>query len=378
MSRLIYIIAGEASGDFLGAQLIKAIKKEAPQVQIAGIGGTLMEREDLKSLFPMQELSLMGLTEILPHAFHLLKRINQTVQDIAQKQPAVIITIDSPGFCLRVAKKIKKITQIPIIHYVAPSVWAWREGRAEKLAKKVDQLLTLFPFEPPYFEKYGLKTTFVGHPLIEQDIKPDPDFRKTHKISSKAPLLTLLPGSRQGEIDKLLPIFLEAAELLKNSYPALQIVIPTLPHLSNLLVKRLENSHLSITIIDTQHEKYAAFFASDIAIAASGTVSLELAICGLPMVIAYKLSSITYFIAKRLIKIKNVCLVNILVGKNIVPEKLQDDCVPLQLAMELKSILQGDSEFTKEHFKQITSLLSPKNNQLPSEKAAKIVLEYCS
>ena len=373
MSKLVYIIAGEASGDFLGAQLMKAIKKQTPQVQISGIGGALMENEGLQSLFPMQELSLMGLTEILPHAFHLLKRINQTVQDITQKQPAVVVTLDSPGFCLRVSKKLKKRTQIPIVHYVAPSVWAWREGRAKKMARKVDHLLTLFPFEPPYFKKYGLKTTFVGHPLMEQEIKPDPTFRERHCIPSDAPLLTLLPGSRQGEIDRLLPPFLEAIQLLARDYPRLQIVIPTLSHLSSTIAKRLENSHLPVTIVGSS-DKYAAFFASDVALAASGTVSLELAICNLPMVIAYKLSPLTYFIAKWLVKIKNVCLVNILLEKTIIPEKLQNDCEPAQLFLELKSLLMG----TKQDFRNVISLLSPETHQSPSEKAAHIVLNYCS
>jgi lipid-A-disaccharide synthase len=378
MPRPIYIIAGEASGDFLGAQLIKALKKHAPQIEVAGIGGSLMEQEGVKSLFPMHELSLMGLVEILPHAFHLMRRINQTVQDIIEKQPAVVVTIDSPGFCLRVAKKLKKQTKIPIVHYVAPSVWAWREGRARKLAKKVDHLLTLFPFEPPYFEKYGLKTTFVGHPLIEQEIKSDPTFRERHHIPAEATLLSLLPGSRKGEIDRLLPIFLEAAQLLTKDFPSLQIVIPTLPHLFNVLVKYMEKSYLPITVVETPGEKYAAFFASDAALAASGTVSLELAICNLPMVIAYKLSPVTHFIVKRLVKIKNACLVNILLGKSIVPEKLQDDCDPLQLAFELNILLQNQGGQAKQYFKKAVSLLSSDNYQSPSEKAAQTVLTYCS
>ncbi|MBY0463294.1 MAG: lipid-A-disaccharide synthase [Alphaproteobacteria bacterium] len=377
MAKTIYLIAGEASGDFLGAGLIKALKKLSPDAKIIGIGGPLMTAEGLSSLFPMHELSLMGLTEILPHAFHILKRIRQTVDDIIQKKPDVVVTIDSPGFCLRVAKKIRKQTKISIVHYVAPTVWAWREGRAKKLAAKVDHLLTLFPFEPPYFEKYNLPTTFVGHPLTEQIFKIDPTFRGRYKIPENATLLSVLPGSRMGEINKLLPIFIEAAERLSEKIDNLHLVFPTLPHLAPVLSGFLKTTIIPYTLVTTSSDKYAAFFASNAALAASGTVSLELAFTNLPMVIAYKVSFLTYFIVKRLVKIKNACLINILLEKTVVDEKLQNDCTPEQLTAALEKILNRRGKEMKPHLLEATKRLYPLTSDSPSTLAAKVILGYC-
>lgn len=378
MIKTIYVIAGEASGDFLGAGLIKALKEISPDIKVIGIGGPLMEAQGLVSLFPMKELSLMGLTEILPHAFHILKRIRQTRNDIIQKKPDVIVTIDSPGFCLRVIKKIKLQTKIPIVHYVAPTVWAWREGRAKKLASKVDHLLTLFPFEAPYFEKYNLKTTFVGHPLTEQAIEPDSTFKKRHKIPEDAIVLSILPGSRMGEINKLLPIFIETAECLSKKIKNLHLVFPTLPHLFLILEKALKTTKMPYTLVTTSSEKYAAFFASNAGLAASGTVSLELAFANLPMVIAYKVSFLTYFIVKRLVKIKNACLVNILLENTIVDEKLQNDCTSEQLTAALEKILTSEGKEMKPHLLKATKRLYPLTPDNPSTLAAHVVLEYCT
>jgi len=370
----VYLIAGEDSGDFLGAQLIKALKKQAPGVKIMGIGGPLMEQQGLQSLFPMHDLSVMGLTEVLPHALHILKRILQTVRHIKGIKPDVLVTIDSPGFCLRVAKKIKDFGNIPIVHYVAPSVWAWREGRAKKLASKVDHLLTLFPFEPPYFEKYNLPTTFVGHPLIEQNLVPDQTFRDRHHIPSDALVLSILPGSRVGEMKRLLPVFLEAMEILSKTFKNLHLVFPTLPHLVSSLSCALKGISLPYTILDSVPEKYAAFFASDAALAASGTVSLELAFANLPMVIAYKVSPLTYHIVKRLVKVQYACLVNILLGTEIVPERLQKNCTPDKLAAELEKILESKGT-TQTYLKDVQKLLTPPTEEMPSSLAARVVLK---
>lgn len=377
MGKTVYLIAGEASGDFLGAKLIKALKELSPDIKVIGIGGPLMQEQGLQSLFPMQELSLMGIAEILPHAFHILKRIRQTINDIIQNKPDVVVTIDSPGFCLRVAKKVKQLANIPVVHYVAPSVWAWRESRAKKLAGKVDHLLTLFPFEPPYFEKYNLPTTFVGHPLTEQTIEADPTFRSRHKISSDAIVLSILPGSRMGEINKLLPVFMKTVEQLSKKIPNLHLVFPTLPHLAPFLSNALKETKIPYTLLSAPLEKYAAFFASNAALAASGTVSLELAFSNLPMVIAYKVSPLTYFIVKRLVKIKNVCLVNILLERNIVEEKLQKDCTVEQLTKALEKILISHGKEMRPYLKKAVEQLYPKDSDNPSKLAAKVILECC-
>lgn len=318
----------------------------------------------------------MGLVEILPHLPHLLKRIKQTVQDIIHHQPSILVTIDSPGFCHRVAKAVKKkLPNLRIVHYVAPSVWAWRPERAKKLANLVDHLLTLFPFEPPYFLKHNLPTTFVGHPLLEQLFQPDPSFRQRHQIPENSPLLTLLAGSRKGEIDRLLPVFSQAAKTLSQSIPNLHIVSPILPLYKQRIHDVLSKVGLSYTIVTSPEEKYAAFYNSQVALAASGTVTLELAMTGLPMVIGYKLSPLTYYLAKHLVKIKNVCLVNILLGKPIVPEFLQKDCTASNLAKALSHLLTDKDQLQKMALSQAIALLQNPEKISPSEKAANIILE---
>ncbi|GAO98007.1 lipid-A-disaccharide synthase [Caedimonas varicaedens] len=206
----VYLIAGEASGDQVGGRLMQALQRKS-DVTFSGIGGMHMEQQGLRSLFPMSDLSIMGIFEVLPHIPHLLKRLGETEHDILKKRPDVVVTIDSPGFNFRIAKRLKK-KGFPVIHYTAPTVWAWRPGRAKKAAKLLTHLLTLFPFEPPYFEKEGLFTTFVGHPLIEMDISPQrrEGFRQRYGYTEEQPLLCLLPGSRQKEVDKLLPLFVES------------------------------------------------------------------------------------------------------------------------------------------------------------------------
>ena len=273
--RSLYFIAGEASGDFLGGQLIRALRQQCPNLVMKGIGGDAMIQQGLTSLFPMQELSLMGITEILPHLPRLYHRFHQTVSDIICQRPDVLVTIDSPGFCHRVAKAAKKkLPHLKIVHYVAPSVWAWRPSRAKKLAQWVDHLVVLFPFEPPYFTVHGLATTFVGHPLLDQQISFDLSFRERYNIVHNALVLVLLPGSRQGEIKRLLPTFCQTAQNLAQHYPSLHVVAPTLPTLSTQIDQALAATSLPYTIVTSPIDKYSAFYTSDVALAASGTVCL--------------------------------------------------------------------------------------------------------
>lgn len=347
MTKRIFIIAGEASGDFLGSQLLQSIKKLHSGCEIAGIGGQQMQAHGLSSLFPMAEISLYGLVELVPHLFNVLKRIKQTKEALLAFKPDVLVTIDSPGFCFRIAKYAKQLG-IPVVHYVAPSVWAWRPGRAEKLAKKVavDHLLCLLPFEPPYFTGHGLPATFVGHPITEVELPNDKGFREFIGISREATLVCLLPGSRKSEIGNLLKIFLEAmAKLPLNR--RIEVVLPTLPHLVPLIEPIIQEARIPIKIVTTLEQKWQAFMQSSIALAASGTVSLELAYAGVPQVIAYKLSKLTYWVAKRLIKVKYASLVNILDNEMVVPEYLQDQCNPEFLGKQLDSML-ADSQYQKQ------------------------------
>jgi lipid-A-disaccharide synthase len=370
----VFLSAGEPSGDFLGSQLMKALKAQlGDSVRFVGLGGALMTEQGLSSLFPIEELSIMGLAEVIPHIWRIRRRIQETVDAIETIRPDIVVTIDSPGFNFRVGKTLKKRNKsIPLVHYVAPSVWAWRPGRARKVAQFLDHLLVVLPFEPPYFLKEGLATHFVGHPVVELGIEnaKDSTFRKRHGISSSAPVLTLLPGSRRGEISRLLPIFQETTLRLQKKHPDLRVVIPTLAHLKDQVHHLF--THPSI-IVTTLEEKFAAYGESHAALAASGTVSLELAAAGLPMVVAYKLNSFTHFIVKRLVKVKFACLVNLLMNEEVVPERLQKDCTPEKLATTLEGLFQKDrasSKLTLSQLKGAMKMLNAPGDMSPSQCAA--------
>lgn len=381
-SYTVFLSAGEPSGDFLGSQLMKALKSQlGGNVTFMGVGGPLMAAEGLSSLFPIEELSIMGLAEVIPHIRRIRRRIQETVTAIEAVRPNIVVTIDAPGFNFRVGKALKKrIKSIPLVHYVAPSVWAWRPGRARAVAQFLDHLLVLFPFEPPYFSKEGLATTFVGHPVVELGLEKadDPSFRARHKIPAAASILTLLPGSRRGEISRLLPVFQETTSRLQQKYPGLHVVIPTLPHLADQIQQQFA---LPVTIVTTPFEKFAAYHESQAALAASGTVSLELAAAGLPMVIAYKINPITHFLVRCLVKVKYACLVNLLMNQEVVPERLQNDCTPEKLATALEGFFskEGDGRERDHMVKQmqeaVKMLSAPVMHLFPSLCAARQICQ---
>jgi lipid-A-disaccharide synthase len=363
MTKRIFIIAGEASGDFLGAQLLQSLQKNNYPLEIYGIGGQQMSSAGLQSLFSMNELSVMGFSEIVPSLVKILKRIKQTKDVIKELKPDLLITIDSPGFCFKIAKFAKKIG-IPVLHYVAPSVWAWRPGRAEKLSKKIkiDHLLCLLPFEPPYFTIHGLPATFVGHPITEVKLPDDSNFRKNLNIAKESTLICLLPGSRKNEVKQHLEIFLNTVAKLHLNR-RIEVVIPTLPHLVPYIAPLLKNTAIPVKLVTSIEEKWQAFMQSSVALAASGTVSIELAYVGVPQVVAYKVSKITYWLAKLLVKVKYASLVNILNQRMVVPEHLQNQCTPENLAIQLENIL-SDSSCQRQQRKDSLSAI----NQLKADR----------
>ncbi|MDR1476307.1 MAG: lipid-A-disaccharide synthase [Holosporales bacterium] len=313
----IYIIAGEPSGDAIGASVLRELNKEHG-VTITGVGGYQMAKEGLKSLFDIKKIAVGGIFEIIPHILRIIKLIKLTACDIVRHSPDVILTIDSPGFCFRVIKKIQKLRpQTKTIHLVAPSVWAWRPKRAKKLSKLYDELLTLFDFEPQYFQKYGLKTECVGHPLAEEIVGEITD--------SKDDVFLLIPGSRAQEIKTLLPIFLKFSDYYNSdeSKPR-RCIIPTLPHLIPLISKMIGIRNIEIVSEDAQ--KNELYHRASLAIAASGTATLQLALSGCPMIVCYKLNNFTYNIIKKVVKIKYISLVNIILDKEVVPELIQHAC----------------------------------------------------
>jgi lipid-A-disaccharide synthase len=340
---LIYLIAGEESGDRLGGPLMRELQDMLDgQATFAGIGGPMMTDAGLESLFPMQELSVMGLTEVLPRLPGLIRRINQVTADIRARRPDLLLTIDAPDFCFRVAKRLKG-EGIPLVHYVAPTVWAWRPGRAKKVAGFLDHLLALLPFEPPYFEAHGLACTYVGHPVLESgaDKGDGAAFRQARGIGAEAPLMVLLPGSRRGEVRRLLPVFTETLQRLRSSVPGLQLAIPTVPATRELVAAAAADLGVPIHLIDNDADKFDAFAAADAALAASGTVALELAMAGTPTVIGYRMAPITAYLARRLVKSPYANLVNVILGREAVPERVLEDCQPDILATEIERLFSS-------------------------------------
>ena len=350
MTLKVFVIAGEPSGDRLGGAVMAGLSALADDVEFRGVGGAAMAEAGLVSQFPMSELSLMGIAEILPKYFHLKRRIREVAEAILDWQPDVVVTIDSPDFCLRVADLVNARSDIRICHYVAPTVWAWRPGRAGKLAKRVDQLLALFPFEPPYFEKEGLRCDFVGHPVATEELASDQevaDFRARHGIGTE-PLVLILPGSRKSEVWMLAMLFAEAMGHFSLHHPKARYVLPMAQNVENV-VRRVVKSDWPVQpiLIDASDkaEKAAAFRAADVALAASGTVSLELAANDTPMVIAYRMNRLTEMIIKRKLLIDTVTLVNLVSETRVVPEFLGTDCIPQKIAASLSHVLNtGDDQ----------------------------------
>ena len=340
-----FLIAGEPSGDRLGGALMAGLKTLAPGCTFAGIGGPAMQAEGLTSLFPMQELSIMGLTEVLPKYRALKRRIKQSAEAALAANPAALITIDSPDFCLRVARLVKAARpDTKTIHYVAPSVWAWRPGRAAKMARVIDHVLALLPFEPPYMTAAGMTCDFVGHPVTAEPIATAAEaqaFRQTHGIAADAPLIVTLPGSRRGEISRLIPPFGATLRLIADQHPDLRVILPTLVHLKDT-VTRLTQDWPGQPVVLTAPDlptRTAAFAAADAALAASGTVSLELAAQGCPMVIAYDMAPLTLWLMRRMARIDSVTLVNLVSETRSVPEFIGADCRPEKIAPALLALL---------------------------------------
>ncbi|NUB43374.1 lipid-A-disaccharide synthase [Fertoebacter nigrum] len=338
----LFLIAGEPSGDRLGAALMAGLKALAPGVTFAGVGGPLMQAEGLASLFPMEELSVMGIAEILPKYRHLKRRIAETAAAALAAEPATLITIDSPDFCLRVARIVKAARPgLRTIHYVAPSVWAWRPGRAAKMAQVIDHVLALLPFEPPYMTAAGMTCDFVGHPVVAEPLAPAADVAALHATLGPGPVLLALPGSRRGEVARLAPVIGATLGLLLPRHPGLRVLLPTVRGVAGLVRERVADWPVAPQIIETAAEKRAAFGAADVALAASGTVSLELAAAGVPMVIAYDMHPLTLWLMRRAALVDTVTLVNLVSETRVVPEFLGRDCRAERIAPALEALLAG-------------------------------------
>ncbi|WP_374448280.1 lipid-A-disaccharide synthase [Stella sp.] len=341
---LVVLVAAEPSGDVLGGRLMAALSRRlGGRVRFAGIGGERMAAAGMESRVPLSELSLFGVFEVLPQALRILRLVRETADAIVAAGPAVVVTIDSSGFNFRLARQLRRRGyRGPLVHYVAPQLWAWwRPAKAESLRRWYDRVLALFPFEPDFFAGHGIQCRFVGHPAVEEGFgrSADPAFRARHGIPEAAPLLTVLPGSRGSEIKRLLPVFGEAVGRLAADVPGLRVVLPTVPTVADRVEAAVGGWPVPVAVLRDPAEKPAAFADSQAALAASGTVTLELALAGTPFVVAYRLNALTAWLVRRKATVRFATIVNLLMDRAVVPERLQEACNADALAEAVRPLL---------------------------------------
>jgi lipid-A-disaccharide synthase len=388
MTLRLFLVAGEPSGDRLGAALMAGLRQLTDEaIEFTGIGGPMMQAEGLKTLFPMQELSHIGLTDILANIRRLLRRVDETADAVLAVKPDALITIDIPEFSLRVASKVKAARpHQPTVHYVAPTVWAWRPKRARKMARSIDHVLALLPFEPPYMEAEGMSCDFVGHPVVAEpqaDAAEVAAFRAAHGIGSVAPLILALPGSRGSEVSRLAPIFGAALEPVLRRHPGARVVVPAAAAVAGLVAERVADWPGAPIVLDPRGRdeaafaaiKRAAFGAADVALAASGTVSLELAAAETPMVIAYDMSWLSRKMIASLLRVDTVTLVNLVSDTRAVPEFLGEACRPAPIAAALDRLLSDSAARAEQLDAAAAAMLRlGRGGEAPGLRAARSVL----
>ena len=378
MGRKIFLIATEESGDRLGANLMKVLRQRlGDSVRFEGIGGRAMAREGLASLFPIEELSIIGLAAVVKELPKILGLIKETAIVVTESSPDILVIIDSPDFTHRVARRVRaKDPGIPIVNYVSPSVWAWRPGRARAMLKYVDHVLALLPFEPEAYRRLrGPPCSYVGHPLIEQLSSLRPNADEARRRAAPPPVLLVLPGSRRSEIRHHMTVFGQALGRLQDQGVAFELLLPTMPHLQEAVLEALKGWPVQPQVVIGEQEKRAAFRIAHAALAKSGTVTLELALSGVPMVTAYRVGAMEAFILRRAIRVSSVILANLVIGRDVIPEFLQENCTPEKLSQALGEVL-SDSALRRhqlEAFATLDTIMST-GNQPPSARAADIVL----
>lgn len=376
---LIYLLAGEVSGDNLGGRIMQALKlRSAVPLRFAGVGGDRMVGEGLESLVPLSELSIMGMAEIVPHIPRMYRLIYRLAADIRARRPAVVMTIDNTAFNFGVANRARG-HGVPLVHLNAPKVWAYRPGRVHRVARYYDHLLCLLPFEPPYFHRAGLPASFIGHPVVESgaDRGDGARFRAAHGVAEDATLLCVLPGSRRGEVTSLLDDFGKAVDLVAARRPGLRLVLPTVRAMEPLVRQGIATWRHPPIVVLGDEEKYDAFAASDVALAASGTVSLELNMARVPMVIAYRVSTMSATIIRRLVRVRHITLANLVLGdRAVIPELTQEDCNPERLAETVLGLLDNQAA-REDQVRQGSEAmrLMGLGGPLPSHRAADILLD---
>lgn len=378
VERRIFLIATEESGDRLGANLMKVLRQRLGDgVRFEGVGGSAMAREGLDTLFPIEELSIIGLAAVVKELPKILGLIKETALAVSEASPDILVIIDSPDFTHRVARRVRaRSPGIPIVDYVSPSVWAWRPGRARAMLNYVDHVLALLPFEPEAYQQLnGPPCSYVGHPLTEQLASLRPSDVEAKRRAESPPVLLVLPGSRRSEIRHHMAVFGQAVGLLQEQGVAFELMLPTMPHLQEAVVEAVKDWPIQPQVVIGEAEKRAAFRIAHAALAKSGTVTLELALAGVPMVTAYRVGAMEAFVLRRAIRVSSVILANLVIGRDVIPEFLQEACTPQQLAEALTDVL-SDSDLRRQQLEAFATLdtIMSTGDRPPSALAADIVL----
>lgn len=351
----VFVVAGEPSGDALGGALMTGLRRLAPEVSFDGVGGAMMQAQGLTSRFDMAELTVMGIAEVLPKYRHLKRRIAQTAHAVIETRPDVLITIDSPDFSLRVAKLVKAASDIRTVHYVAPTVWAWRPGRARRMAQVIDHVLALFPFEPPYMTAAGMECDFVGHPVVAEPQATDVNiaaFRAKYGLEDAAPLVLVLPGSRRGEVGRMGPVFGAALGQIATQHPGMRVVLPAAGAVADVVQDQVRGWPLQPVVLDPREmpleaglaEKRAAFRAADVALATSGTVALELAASETPMVSAFDLHWLSRAIISQMVTTDTGNLINLVSDTRVIPEVIGKDMTAGNVVNAMETLLADPTQ----------------------------------
>ncbi len=352
------LVAGESSGDRLGAALMRALRDESErEIRFSGVGGAMMRAEGLETIFPAEDIAVMGFAEVVPHIPRVLRRLRQAAAFAAQHRPDALVTIDAQVFSAMLAKRVKRrAPDTALVQYVAPTVWAWKPWRAAAAAKIYDRMLTLFPFEPPYFERAGLTADYVGHPVAERVASMPEDagaaLRVELGIAPKAPVLLVAPGSRQSEVSRLMVPFGEAVAALAGRLQGLEVIVPVAASVAGPVEEAAADWPVPVHLLraqdlstdEAERRKFAGFGAADVALVASGTVALEVAAMRTPMIVGYRVPKSTEFLVRRLVKVRSFTLVNLIVGRKAVPELLQERCTGPRLADALLAVLADNAD----------------------------------
>lgn len=374
-----FLIAGEPSGDAIGGKLVTSLKKQDPDAEIVGIGGPLMKQAGLKCLFKMEDLNVMGIWEVVMRLPQLKKIMDGVVAEIEEFEPDALVTIDFPDFNFKVAEKIRRRgkTNAKLVHYVAPSVWAWRPGRAKKVASFLDAMMCILPFEPDYFKAHKLRAVYVGNPVLEDhpENASGKRFREEQNIPEDMKMIGVCFGSRPSEIEGLSTVILETVEYLHERYPDLQIVCPTLPQLEYDILTKVHDVKATKYVLHNAQKKWDAIAACDFSITVSGTMALELALANAPHIVVYKTHPLTYMIGKMLVKAKYMHLANIMLDEMVVPEYLQGACKSEPLALDIIKHLEEPDQIRqqREKFDVLRNLMETDKAEEPSDRAARYI-----